>query len=180
MTVSSRTPEGAPNHCPVCKQVLRIEPSAPTGDAPCPNCGSLLWFAQAILGDELALLSVNDIVPDLRAKTKQEAIRETVARLSATGAIRKEQEEGLVQAVLRREDLGSTGIGDGFAVPHAEHPSIAAPVGAMAISPKGIDFDALDGQPVHYVFLFAYPTGQRVDHLRALERISSWARMRGN
>jgi acyl carrier protein len=47
MVASSRTPEGTPNHCPVCKQPIRIEPSLPFGDAPCPNCGCLLWFVMS-------------------------------------------------------------------------------------------------------------------------------------
>src|SRR6516165_2349922 len=51
MVISSRTPEGLPNHCPVCGSDLRIEPSDPAGDAPCPQCGHLLWFAWEDLGD---------------------------------------------------------------------------------------------------------------------------------
>ena len=51
MVISSRTPEGQPNHCPVCGSHLRIEPSDPAGDAPCPRCGHLLWFAWEDLGD---------------------------------------------------------------------------------------------------------------------------------
>ena len=51
MVISSRTPEGQPNHCPVCGTPLRIEPSDPAGDAPCPRCGHLLWFAWEDLGD---------------------------------------------------------------------------------------------------------------------------------
>jgi anti-sigma B factor antagonist len=51
MVISSRTPEGQPNHCPVCGSHLRIEPSDPAGDAPCPQCGHLLWFAWEDFGD---------------------------------------------------------------------------------------------------------------------------------
>jgi anti-anti-sigma factor len=51
MVISSRTPEGRPNHCPVCGSDLKIEPSDPAGDAPCPRCGHLLWFAWEDLGD---------------------------------------------------------------------------------------------------------------------------------
>jgi anti-sigma B factor antagonist len=51
MVISTRTPEGQPNHCPVCGSDLRIEPSDPPGDAPCPRCGHLLWFAWEDLGD---------------------------------------------------------------------------------------------------------------------------------
>ncbi len=50
MSTSSRTPEGTPNHCPVCNSDIRIEPSVPSGDAPCPNCGTLLWFIQVPSG----------------------------------------------------------------------------------------------------------------------------------
>jgi anti-anti-sigma factor len=51
MVISSRTPEGEPNRCPVCGNTLRIEPSDPAGDAPCPHCGHLLWFTRELLGD---------------------------------------------------------------------------------------------------------------------------------
>ena len=53
MTISSRTPEGTPNHCPVCNSDIRIEPSLPFGDAPCPKCGTLLWFMNGQSGMRL-------------------------------------------------------------------------------------------------------------------------------
>ena len=51
MTISSRTPEGQPNECPICGQPVCIEPSSPAGDAPCPSCGQLLWWFQSRFGD---------------------------------------------------------------------------------------------------------------------------------
>lgn len=174
MTISSRTPEGAPNRCPVCGASIRIEPSFPPGDAPCPNCGSLLWFAQAVLGDEINMLAQNGIVPDLLATNKQDAIREIVAKLSAVRAIQREHEEEIIESILKREDLGSTGIGYGVAVPHAKHASVKRLVGAMAISHDGVEFNSLDHRPVHTIFLLVSPVDRPSDHLHALECISRY------
>ena len=61
MVISSRTPEGTPNRCPVCNNDLKIEPSSPPGDAPCPYCGHLLWFSQADLGDVQVIKPAGDL-----------------------------------------------------------------------------------------------------------------------
>jgi len=172
MTISSRTPEGAPNRCPVCGNSIRIEPSIPPGDAPCPNCGSLLWFAKSVLGDHIDVLFHDAIVADLHATNKPDAIREIVSKLSALRAIDREHEDDIIQSLLKREELGSTGIGNGFAVPHAKHSSVDRLIGAMAISRDGIEFNSLDDQPVHTIFLLVSPIDRPGDHLRALERIS--------
>ena len=176
MTVSSRTPEGAPNHCPVCGNSVRIEPSIPPGDAPCPNCGSLLWFVSAVFGNDLDVLVQDAILPDLVATNKADAIHEIVAQLSTVHAIQHEHEEGIVRSILKRESLGSTGVGNGFAVPHAIHASVDRLIGAMAVSHKGIEFESLDDRPVHTIFLFVSPLDRPDDHLRALERISRYLR----
>ncbi len=176
MTVSSRTPEGAPNHCPVCGNSVRIEPSIPPGDAPCPNCGSLLWFAHAVFGSDLDVLGQDAILPDLVATNKTDAIREIVAQLSIVHAIQHEHEEDIVRSILKREDLGSTGIGNGYAVPHAKHASTDRLIGAMAVSHEGIEFESLDGQAVHTIFLLVSPLDQPSAHLRALERIARYLR----
>ncbi len=172
MTISSRTPEGTPNRCPVCGKSICIEPSIPPGDAPCPNCGSLLWFAEAVLGDDVDMLVHDAIEPDLLATNKADAIREMIAKLSSVGAIERENEDDIIRAILKREDLGSTGIGRGFAVPHAKHTSVDRLIGAMAISREGIEFNSLDNRRVHIVFLFVSPMDQPGDHLNAIERIS--------
>ena len=176
MTSSSRTPEGAPNRCPVCGNSIRIEPSIPPGDAPCPRCGSLLWFAQSILGDQIDVLAPDAIIPDLRATTEPDAIREIVSKLSAVRAIDREHEEDITESILKREDLGSTGVGYGFAIPHAKHVSADRVIGAMAISRNGVDFNSLDDRPVHTIFLLVLPLDRPDDHLRALERIATYIR----
>lgn len=64
MTISSRTPEGHSNHCPVCNKPVRIEPSRPFGDAPCPNCGALLWFV-SVDSDALFYDSADPVLAEL-------------------------------------------------------------------------------------------------------------------
>ena len=112
------------------------------------------------------------IVVDLKATGKEEAIREIVTSLQAAGQLKVEDLEGVIRAILGREELGSTGIGQGVAVPHTRHPTAARLIGTVARSPHGVDFAALDGEPVDIFFLLISPPNQPGDHLRALENIS--------
>jgi PTS system fructose-specific IIA component/PTS system nitrogen regulatory IIA component len=80
--------------------------------------------------------------------------------------------ESIVRAILNREDLGSTGIGRGVAVPHTKHASVTDLVGAVGVSSEGVDFNSLDGERVHVFFLLISPPDRPGDHLRALENIS--------
>ena len=73
---------------------------------------------------------------------------------------------------MKREELGRTGIGRGVAVPHTKHPSVSELVGTVAVSEDGVDFDSLDGEKVHLLFLLISPPDRPGDHLRALENIS--------
>lgn len=175
-TISSRTPEGAPNRCPVCGSSFCVEPSTPPGDAPCPRCGSLAWFGEAVLQSELRPLVCDAYLPELRATNKEQAIREIVAHLASAGKIDRSDEEPIVAALLKREELGATAIGRGFAVPHAQHRSVASVVAAMALSRHGIEFNSLDGRPVHVLILVLSPADDRAAHLRTLERVSRWLR----
>ncbi len=112
------------------------------------------------------------IRPQLQAKDKEGAIRELVGALVEAGEIDEKDQEDIVQGVLKREELGSTGIGRGVAVPHAKHERIDKPVGTIGISQEGIDFNSLDGEKVHLLFLLVSPMKNPTDHLRALENIS--------
>ena len=175
MNISSRTPDGQPNRCAICGKPVIIEPSIPPGDAPCPHCGSLLWFVSDPVQRKLAKLDFvvqGAVIPDLQAVTKEEALRTMVGRLTAADAVRKQDEELVVAALLRREELGSTGIGGGFAVPHLKHPAVERLIGAVAWSQKGIPFDSLDRQPVHQIILALAPPDRPGDLLRAVEQIS--------
>jgi PTS system fructose-specific IIA component/PTS system nitrogen regulatory IIA component len=112
------------------------------------------------------------IVPDLKASNKEDVIREMVASLKTAGSIAAEDEEAVVAAILKREELGSTGIGNGVAVPHTKHPSAQELVATVAISRDGVDFSSLDGEDVFILFLLVSPPDRPGDHLRGLENIS--------
>lgn len=112
------------------------------------------------------------ISASLRAIDKEGAIREMVQALLDAGRIDAAQYESIVKAILKREELGSTGIGRGVAVPHTKHASVDQLVGTVAISADGVDFASLDGEMVHVFFLLVSPMDRPGDHLRALENIS--------
>jgi PTS system fructose-specific IIA component/PTS system nitrogen regulatory IIA component len=112
------------------------------------------------------------IIAKLNAVDKEGAIREMVQALCKAGKVEKEEYESIVKAILKREELGSTGIGRGVAVPHTKHPSVDRLVGSVAVSPQGVDFASLDGEVVHLFFLLISPPDRPGDHLRALENIS--------
>jgi PTS system fructose-specific IIA component/PTS system nitrogen regulatory IIA component len=108
----------------------------------------------------------------VHAATKEGVIREMAQSLVDAGKIAASDLEGIVKAIMKREDLGSTGIGRGVAVPHTKHPSVNKLVGTVAVSQQGIDFQSLDGEPVQLFFLLVSPPDRPGDHLRALENIS--------
>ncbi len=116
------------------------------------------------------------VLPELAATTKEEVIREMAEGLRATGHIANGELDAVIKAILRREDQGTTGIGRGVAVPHTKHGSVPRLVGSVAVSKKGIDFESLDGDPVHVFFLLVSPSDRPGDHLRALETISKQLR----
>lgn len=109
---------------------------------------------------------------NLEATEKEATIREMVKSLQDAGKIAPEESEGIVNAIIRREELGSTGIGRWVAVPHTKHNSIKKMVGTVAISQHGVNFESLDGEPVRVLFLLISPPDQPGEHLRALENIS--------
>jgi mannitol/fructose-specific phosphotransferase system IIA component (Ntr-type) len=112
------------------------------------------------------------ILPDLPATNKEGVIREMVESLRAAGQFRGADLEDIIRAILKREFLGSTGIGRGVAIPHTKHTSVERLIGTVAISSKGIAFDSLDGEPVHVFVLLISPQDRPGDHLRALENVS--------
>jgi len=117
-------------------------------------------------------INVSSIKADLSADDKPTVIRELVNSLAAAGAIAEHDVQGIVSAIMKREELGSTGIGRGVAVPHTKHPSVERLVGTVGVSSEGVDFNSLDGDKVHLLFLLVSPPDRPGDHLRALENIS--------
>jgi len=112
------------------------------------------------------------IIPELPATNKEGVIREMVEALRAAGQFRGADVEDIIRAILKREFLGSTGIGRGVAIPHTKHNSVERLIGTVALSNKGIAFDSLDGEPVHVFVLLISPQDRPGDHLRALENVS--------
>ena len=112
------------------------------------------------------------LIPELAPGSKEMAIRSMVSALCQAGSIQESDEEGIVAAILKREELGSTGIGRGVAVPHTKHPSVDKLIASIAVSRDGVDFSSLDGEPVFVVFLLVSPPDRPGDHLRGLENIS--------
>jgi PTS system fructose-specific IIA component/PTS system nitrogen regulatory IIA component len=109
---------------------------------------------------------------NLKAEDKEGAIREMAQALLEAGKIAEDQYEGIVRAILNREELGSTGIGRGVAVPHTKHPSVDRLIGTAAVSSTGVDFASLDGEKVQLLFLLVSPPDRPGEHLRALESIT--------
>ncbi len=114
------------------------------------------------------------ILPELVADSKESAIRLMVASLKQAGKIREADEEAIVAAILKREELGSTGIGRGVAVPHTKHPSVESIIATVALCHAGLDFDSLDGEDVFILFLLVSPPDRPGDHLRGLETITRY------
>jgi nitrogen PTS system EIIA component len=112
------------------------------------------------------------VIPELKASTKEEAIREMVASLVSTGHVTADHEPTIVGAIRKREELGSTGIGRGVAVPHTKHASVGSLIATVAISAQGLDFASLDGEDVYILFLLVSPPDRPGDHLRGLETIT--------
>ena len=117
-------------------------------------------------------VSVPAMKADLVAEDKESVIRELVEGLASAGAIKTADVDGILAAIMKREELGSTGIGRGVAVPHTKHSSVERLVGTVGVSHEGIDFNSLDGDKVKLFFLLISPPDRPGDHLRALENIS--------
>jgi len=111
------------------------------------------------------------IVPELAARTRDEAIKELVNALAEAGGIAPKSVADVIQAVLARENQATTGIGKGVALPHAKLKGIRKPVGTIGRSTDGIDFSALDSKPVYSVILLLSSPDNPDEHLQAMEAI---------
>lgn len=108
----------------------------------------------------------------LKAIDKPGVIREMVQLLVKAGEVKPQDTDRFVEILLAREALGSTGIGQGVGIPHGKSNCVSQLVGAFGISPRGVNFDALDGEPVYIFFLLVAPEDAAGPHLKALARIS--------
>ena len=118
------------------------------------------------------ILTKDQINTELRAANRWEAIDELIGSLVATGKIKPEHQDAIAAVVKKRESSMSTGIGFGIGIPHASTDLIYEVVGALGRSGKGVNFEALDNQPVNLVMLFLVPQGQFQKHLHTLANIA--------
>jgi len=119
------------------------------------------------------LLSEQSVCLDLKARHRDEAVRELAERLVSAGVLPESQLEPLVAAVLRREALGTTAIGRGVAVPHARTKDLHGTYLVLGLSREGVQFESLDGEPVHTVFLVLGSEDAIEHYTDVLKRISA-------
>lgn len=115
------------------------------------------------------LLKQEAIIPALKANSKKQLLQELAARAEAVTGI---PEREIFEVVLQRERLGSTGVGNGIAIPHGKLPKLDHICGVFARLQHPVNFEALDDQPVDLAFLLLAPEGAGADHLKALSRVA--------
>ena len=118
----------------------------------------------------LDILSPKSTIVGLRADSKEGIIRELVESLEEGESI--SDREKVLQAVLQRENIMSTGIGDGIAIPHGKSDAVVKLTAALGTHKRGVDFEALDGEPAFVFFLLVSPANISGPHIKALARIS--------
>lgn len=111
------------------------------------------------------------IIPKLKATERDEAISEIVDALVSAGALSPGLRDEFIKSIIKREKRGSTGFGHGVAVPHVKHSAVTEMAVAIAVSQSGVEFNALDRQPVYCIFLLLSPEDKPEDHLDAMEAI---------
>jgi len=112
----------------------------------------------------------------LKAKDRKGVVRELAQGLLDAKQLGSDQLDGIVKAILKREKLGSTGMGHGIAIPHTKYPGVPQTTGTVAVSQGGVDFGSLDGEPVYVFFLLVSPSETPDNHVRALEKIARLVR----
>ena len=115
------------------------------------------------------LIEASAVMPALKANSKKQVLQLLAEKAAATTGI---PEREIFDTILQRERLGSTGVGNGIAIPHGKLPGVQQITGVFARLENPVDFEALDDQPVDLVFLLLAPEGAGADHLKALSRIA--------
>ncbi len=111
------------------------------------------------------------ILPNLNASDRDEAIAQIINAMVDAGAVSDDHREEFTNAVIKREKRASTGFGHGVAVPHVKHSAINSPMIGIGVSHEGVDFNALDNQPVYTIVLLLSPEDRPENHLDAMEAI---------
>ncbi len=117
-------------------------------------------------------LNEKAVSADLKAQDKNSAIKELTDLLIKAGQLKPKDKDSVIKVLLNREALGSTGIGQGIAIPHGKCEYVSELIGSFGVSKNGIKFDSLDGEPAYIFFLLLAPIESSGPHLKALARIS--------
>jgi PTS system nitrogen regulatory IIA component len=120
-------------------------------------------------------MSPECVIANLRATSKKQALQELAKKAAEISAADERQ---ILEVVMERERLGTTGVGNGIAIPHGKLPGLKRLSGVFARLEKPIDFESIDEQPVDLIFLLLAPEGAGADHLKALARVSRLLRDR--
>ena len=115
------------------------------------------------------LLTPESVIPSLRASSKKQALQDLAKKASE---ITGQHERAVFDVLMERERLGTTGVGNGIAIPHGKLPSLEKLYGVFARVEQPVDFQAIDDQPVDLIFLLLAPETAGADHLKALARVS--------
>jgi PTS system nitrogen regulatory IIA component len=115
------------------------------------------------------LVAPNAIIPALKVNGKKQTLQELAAKAAELSGL---NERAILEILIQREKLGSTGVGSGIAIPHGKLPKLTKLFGLFARLDRPVDFEALDGQPVDLVLLLLAPEGAGADHLKALARVA--------
>ena len=125
------------------------------------------------------LLTIHQIIPEMKATERWSAIVELVDLLVAQAQVKPEDRDTVLAALRQREETMSTGIGFGIAIPHASSDRVEKVIAAFGRSATGIEFDSLDNAPVKFIVLFVVPKDQFQTHLRTLAAIAKFLNDRG-
>jgi len=117
-------------------------------------------------------LNKKAVTANLESENKKSVIAELVDLLIKTGSVKQKEKNALIETLMERESLGSTGIGQGIGIPHGKSKTVKELTAAFGLSKKGIKFDSLDGEAVYIFFLLLAPEESAGPHLKALARIS--------
>src|SRR5215468_12236394 len=133
---------------------------------PAPLSLQILRERSMLLTD---LVAPNAIIPALKVNSKKQVLQELAAKAAELCG---QSERTILETLQQREKLGSTGVGNGIAIPHGKLPKLSKLFGLFARLERSVDFEALDGQPVDLVFLLLAPEAAGADHLKALARVA--------
>jgi nitrogen PTS system EIIA component len=125
------------------------------------------------------IITPKGILPNIRSRYRDEAVCEILEHLVTTDRISEDQLHDLLVEILKRETMGTTGIGSGVAIPHIKTDKVKGFVGALAVAPNGIEFNSIDSEPVKVVILFLSPVDAVSGHLQLLSHIGGILRHQG-